>query len=303
MPTVLVHGYWERKQYLQALDAITLKDVQQFMLSFVQNAQLDALVYGNYHEDDAKKLGKVLQGVVSTAQSAQKPVPSLVVNLPPMPQPALYVDAMVHNDAALIKYFQAPADDVTQQVHLLMLDQVLAAPFFDSLRTEQQLGYIVGERYLPLVSVPGLTFLVQSPSHSIADINAKADAFINHYYSVMDKKDAAWFEQQKRAVMVQLEEKPKNQSEQAEQFFSDLTLGYANFDSRAQKIAALQKMTQQDLLDAYKAVLLAPAKRELLLASPGKLGIQPWLNGEAKAYRLVNDLVTFKNSLPSYVLP
>lgn len=303
MPTVLVHGYWERKQYLQALDAITLKDVQQFMLNFVQSAQLDALVYGNYREDDAKKLGKVVQSVVSVVQSEQKPAPSLVVNLPSMPQPVLYVDAIAHNDATLIKYFQASADDVTQQAHLLMLDQVLAAPFFDSLRTEQQLGYIVGERYLPLVRVPGLTFLVQSPSYSAADISAKVDAFITHYYSVIDKKDAVWFEQQKRAVMVQLEEKPKNQSEQAEQFFSDLVLGYINFDSRAQKIAALQKMTKQDLLDAYKTVLLEPAKRELLVVSPGKLGIQPWLDGEAKVYRRVNDVAAFKNSLSRYALP
>lgn len=102
---------------------------------------------------------------------------------------------------------------------------------------------------------------------------------------------------------MQLEEKPKNQSEQAEQFFSDLVLGYINFDSRAQKSAALQKMTKQDLLDAYKTVLLEPAKRELLVVSPGKLGIQPWLDGEAKVYRRVNDVAAFKNSLSSYALP
>jgi len=239
---------------------------------------------------------------VDTSYSESHSAPSLVAALSPAKEPVLYVDAMAHNDAALIKYVQMPADDTTQQVHALMLDQILAAPFFDSLRTEQQLGYIVGGRYLPLVRVPGLVFLVQSPSHSVADVNAKVDAFVKQYFSVIEKKDEAWFEQQKKALLVQLEEKPKNQVEQAERFFDDLILGYKAFDSRAQKIAALQKMTRQDLLNAYQTVLLAPEKRELLLVSPGKAGIQSWLEGEAKLFQRVEDVDALKKSQPSYSL-
>ncbi|MBK8101809.1 MAG: insulinase family protein [Cellvibrionales bacterium] len=299
--TVLVHRYWERKQLLRALETISLNDVQQLMAQVVRDAQADVLVYGNFVQEDAMKLGGIVQGIVSRGK--QSPVPSQVVSLMPASQPALYVDAMPHNDAALIKYFQAKSDDIEHQVHLQMLGQVLAAPFFDRLRTEQQLGYIVAGRYLPLVRVPGLVFIVQSPSHSVADINARANDFIRQYYSVIEKKDDAWFEQQKRAVMVQLEEKPKNQAEQAILFWVDLILGYANFDSNQQKISTLQKMTKQDLLQAYHEVLLAPETRELLFVSPGKLGIQAWLDGEAKAYKKIDDIDAFKNGLPSYSLP
>jgi secreted Zn-dependent insulinase-like peptidase len=270
-----------------------LKDVQQFIQRFVQNAHTDVLVYGNFYQEEAQKLGGIIRSVVGVSNEAGNKMPLLVAALKPAEQPVLYVDAMAHNDATLVKYFQAPADDTVQQVDMLMLDQVLASPFFDSLRTEQQLGYIVGARYLPLVRVPGLAFLVQSPSHGIAEINARADAFIKQYFSVIDKKDDAWFEQQKRAVMVQLQEKPKNQPDQAEQFFDDLILGYTAFDSRAQKVAVLQKMTRRDLLNAYRTVLLAPERRELLLVSPGKTGIQSWLDGEARLFQRVEDVDAF----------
>lgn len=298
---VLVHGYWERKQLLQALEVISLNDVLQLMAQVVRSAQADVFIYGNFTQADAVKLGEIVQGVVSGEKRSASP--SKVVALPLALQPALYVDAMPHNDAALIKYFQAKADDIEQQVYLLMLDQVLAAPFFDHLRTEQQLGYIVSGSYSPLVRVPGLAFLVQSPSHSVEDVDARVDAFLQQYLSVIEKKDDAWFEQQKRALMVQLEEKPKNQAEQAALFVVDLVLGYTNFDSRQQKISALKKMTKQDLVQAYREVLLAPEKRELLLVSPGKQGIDTWLAGKAKAYRKIDDVEVFKNSLPSYSLP
>lgn len=82
-----------------------------------------------------------------------------------------------------------------------------------------------------------------------------------------------------------------------------MTLGYNAFDSRAQKIAALQKMTKQDLLVVYQTVLLSPERREMLLVSPGKLGVQTWLEGEAKAFHRIDDIDAFKASQPSYSLP
>ncbi|MEZ5539261.1 MAG: insulinase family protein [Pseudomonadales bacterium] len=303
IPVVLMHGYWSRAQYLAALDAVTLQSVQQFAQGFIGNAQAEMLVYGNFEKEDAKQLAGTIQRAVDVAGNFSSKKPLLVAALKPEKQPSIYVDAMQHNDAALVKYFQAPADTVVQQVHLLMLEQVLAPAYFNSLRTEQQLGYIVTARYLPLTRVPGLAFLVQSPSHSAADIDEKSQEFIQKYFSTISQRDDAWFEQQKRALLVQLEDKPKNQSEQAERFFDDLTLGYNAFDSRAQKIAALQKMTKQDLLVVYQTVLLSPERREMLLVSPGKLGVQTWLEGEAKAFHRIDDIDAFKASQPSYSLP
>ncbi len=302
VPTVLIHGYWSRAQCLAALDAITPQDMQQFSRNFTEHAQADVLVYGNFYKDNAEKLGAIIQRAIASSKESEHKNPLLIAALNPEKQPSLYVDAMQHNDAALVQYFQAPADNTQQQVHLLMLDQVLAPAYFDSLRTEQQLGYIVTARYLPLARVPGLVFLVQSPSHSLADIATKTSDFIAKYFSTLSQRDDVWFEQQKRALMVKLEEKPKNQNDQAERFFEDLTLGYTAFDSRAQKISVLQKMTKQDLLDTYQAVLLAPERRELLLVSPGKQGMQAWQEGAAKAFYHISDIDAFKANRPSYSL-
>jgi secreted Zn-dependent insulinase-like peptidase len=300
--TVMVGGYWPLEEYAKALDSIRLSDVQSYMLNFSKTMQLDVLVHGNFYKADAEKLGQLLQGASNTRAASAKSVPSRVVALPAMPQPALYVDALEHNDAALVKYFQASSDDVAQQVQFMMLDQVLASPFFDALRTEQQLGYIVVERYLPLVRAPGIAFLVQSPTHNIEDINARADTFIKNYYDVLSKHDDAWFAQQKQALLLQLSERPKSLGEQTARFWDDLLLGYTAFDLREQQINALQKMTKQDVLAAYKNVLLTPETRELLVVSPGKQGIDHWRATAAKSYFPVTDVDAFKRGHSAFVL-
>ncbi|WP_315982825.1 hypothetical protein [Aliamphritea spongicola] len=40
----------------------------------------------------------------------------------------------------------------------------MEAPFYTSLRTEQQLGYVVFATPLQMQDVPGLAFVVQSPT-------------------------------------------------------------------------------------------------------------------------------------------
>jgi secreted Zn-dependent insulinase-like peptidase len=217
-------------------------------------------------------------------------------------EPYLYIDALEHSDAAIIKYFQAPTDNVQQQVHMAMLAQVLGSPFFNALRTEQQLGYVVSGRYMPLARVPGLTLLVQSPSHSVGEINRRMDEFIRDYFRFVNVQDDAWFEQQKQALLTQLQEKPKNLAEQTAEFWNDMALAYTNFDHREQQIAALQKMTRKDLLDTYRIVLLEKQSRELLLLSPGKAGTKDLLDEPDVKYNRVDNTDVFKDSLPNFSL-
>ena len=302
VPVVLMHGYWGRKDYLQTLDTITLKEVQDYMLDYSQTIQADVLVYGNFYEAEAVKLAKVVENTVNLSTVKLPDVPVRIVELPAVAEPYLFVDNLEHGDSAIIKYFQAPADNVQQQVHMAMLAQVLGSPFFNALRTEQQLGYVVSGRYLPLARVPGVAFMVQSPSHSIGEINQRMNDFIHDYFRFVNVQDDAWFEQQKQALLTQLQEKPKSLAEQTAEFWNDLALAYTGFDHREQQISVLQKMTRKDLLDTYRNVLLEKQHRELLLVSPGKAGIKDLLDDPSVKYNRVDNTDVLKTALPNFSL-
>lgn len=302
LPVVLAHGYWNRQEYLKVLQSMSLQDVQQYELEFTKTIVADVLVYGNFYQAEALKLAQVIENTLNLEAARLPDVPARVVELPPVAEPFLYVDDMQHSDAGLVKYFQAPGDDMEQQAHMLLLSQVIKSAFFQALRTEQQVGYIVNAAYLPMARVPGIAFLVQSPTHGVGDINKRVEDFIQAYFSFVSSQDDAWFEQQRQAVLTQLEEKPHNLVEQSMEFWGNMTLGYTGFNQRALQAAALKKMTRQELVDTYRSTLIDKNRRQLLLVSPGKIGIKDLLDGSDKQYIYVDNTDNLKASMPSHAL-
>ncbi len=294
LPVVLVSGYWGRQDYLKALATIKLKDVQAYDLSYMQTITADVLIYGNVYEAEALKLGQIIENTLNLTSQRQPDNPARVVQLPSAAAPYLYVDNLEHNDSALIKYFQAANDTVEQQVQAALLAQMTKSAFFQALRTEQQLGYVVAAAYTPLLQMPGLMFLVQSPAHSVGEINERINTFIADYYLFLNKQGDAWFEGQRRALLTQLQEKPQSQSDQAQEYWNDMILGYVNFDHREQQIGALKKITRQQALDFYRNNLLDKNRRQLLLVSPGKAGTKALLEDGKVKYTDLNNVDALK---------
>jgi secreted Zn-dependent insulinase-like peptidase len=262
----------------------------------------DVLVYGNFYQAEALKLAQVVENTLNLQEARLPDVPARIVELPPVTEPFLYIDDMQHNDAGVIKYFQAPGDDVVQQARMMMLAQVIKSDFFQAIRTDQQVGYIVNCAYLPMARVPGIAFLVQSPTYGAGDINKRIDSFIHDYFAVLGKQDDASFEQQRQAVLTQLQEKPHNLAEQSMEYWGNMTLGYTGFNQRELQAEAVQKMTRQELLGTYQSMLLDKNRRQLLVVSPGKIGIKDLLDGSSNQYIYVDNTDNLKSSMSSHAL-
>merc|ERR1711879_187862 len=68
-----------------------------------------------------------------------------------------------HQDTNITLYMQGPDSSDQTRARLALLGQILSAPYYQYMRTEQQLGYIVFASVYPQRTVPGLVFIVQSP--------------------------------------------------------------------------------------------------------------------------------------------
>ena len=300
LPVVLAHGYWSRQSSQQELASVQLLDVQNYVLEYTRTISADILVYGNVYEAEALKLTQVIDNSLNLDDQKATDVSVRVVELPPVTDPFLFVDALDHNDSALVKYFQAANDGIADQVKIAFLAQILKAPFFDSLRTQQQTGYIVNAGSYPLARVPGLLFLVQSPTVGVGDISKRIDTFVTEYFATLSVMSVADFESQRQALLVQLQERPKSMSEQSMEFWSDMTLGYTHFDYRLQQAEALKKVTQQEMVDYYRTLLMEKNRRQLMLVSPGKTGMKNLLDGSAQHYIYVDNVENLKSSMPSH---
>ena len=72
--------------------------------------------------------------------------------------------AAEHDDEATLVYIQGHTKSLRERALAALLGQIIEPPFFDVLRTERKLGYLVFATTMTMFEVPGLGFAVQSPS-------------------------------------------------------------------------------------------------------------------------------------------
>ena len=117
---------------------------------------------------------------------------------------------------------------------MLLIGEMLASPFYTSLRTEKQLGYVVSAFASNHLRVPGLAMIVQSPSVDEATIKSEMTGFLTAYKDQVATLTDADLKRYKASVLSGLEETPKNLGELNGRFMESLGLGYSAFDFRQQ---------------------------------------------------------------------
>jgi insulysin len=160
-----------------------------------------------------------------------------------------------HNDQAVILYVQSPSDTLADKAKMSVLRQMMKSPFYSSLRTEQQLGYIVFMGSLRLKEVPGSVFVVQSPSASVDDIQDAVTQFIADFSEKLPD-DIDVF---KQAVITQLLETPPSLSASANVFWSNIIHSGGRINRRQQLIDAIQKVSSDELKQYYQQVMSSSA--------------------------------------------
>ena len=154
----------------------------------------------------------------------------------------------------------------------------MSSGFFQELRTEQQLGYVVGAFDFPKAEVPGLVMLVQSP---VADANAVAVAMQDFMLSVQPGLDEAQFEQHKVSLISDILRPDKNLNERAEYYWQAIARKEWDFAGRQTLADAVEALTLQSWETYYERVFLEQ-RHSLQVLAPGKWGVVP--KGEFRVY-------------------
>lgn len=254
---------------LKALAGISAQDLSDYMAYFSQHWQVEAMLAGNYSYDDAQLLARKLRGLIPDSAGVFIP-PRVSVSKVLCPQACVGLQSVEENDSAVLVYLQGADARDEARVDVAILANMMQSPFFQSLRTEQQLGYVVGAYPYALHGYPGIALLVQSPTASTADILKAIDDFNSAFIARETTQICAEFSLSAAAVATQLSEKPKNFAEQVGDFWQDLQFGELAFDSK-QRLAALSSARQcntwlvngLDLLKQdypHRLVLLAAGK-------------------------------------------
>jgi secreted Zn-dependent insulinase-like peptidase len=153
--------------------------------------------------------------------------------------------------------------------------QILRTPYFNDLRTQQQLGYAVFVTPSVLRRTPGLAFVVQSPVAGAKALVQATETFLANYRPVLANMQESEFNEYKQGLIGRLLESDKNLNDRSLRYWGDLDVGFTNFDSRKQIAAAIEGIDHATLLAFYDRLLGLEAHQRLIIYNAGRFGEDP----------------------------
>jgi len=247
----MIKGAWTPLQQAPVLEQITMADLQQFSQGLLAEASVEMLVSGNHGEPEALALTAQIEAFIALKEIAAP------ISIAKLEQAIVEAQIPVdHADAAVVLYLQGSEDSLQERAKVLLLGEMLSSPFYNSLRTEKQLGYVVSAFASNQSRVPGLAMLVQSPVADEARLRDEFNQFIANYSADVDALTSKDIERYQTSVLNSLEERPKNLGEMNGRFMESVGLGYRQFDFREQLAKEVRAVTADSLQDAYQRILL-----------------------------------------------
>lgn len=272
----LQHGNWGEQALIAALQETDLAALEDYIRRFWRGATVEALVYGNYPTDRVDQLSQALGRVIGEGPPPDLPGVRLLKLAPG--ESLQYPVKVPHDDSVVAWYLQGAGDSWEDRALAAMTAQVMSSGFFQQLRTEQQLGYVVGAYPYPKWEVPGILMLVQSP---VADAAAVADAMQVFMDGVVPSLDEAQFERHKVSLISDILRPDKNLGERGEFYWQSIARKQYDFASRESMAAAVDDLTLASWTRAFETVFLE-RPHSLQVVAPGRSGLLP--RGEFRVY-------------------
>jgi insulysin len=302
---LLVNPYWSEEERIAAVQDISLQDVVDFVPVMLSNLRIDALYHGNVLPEDAQMMMDIVTTYLKPSPNAPIPGYGTVVKLPADTRivQELVID---HDDSAIVIYEQGVDDSLQTRAMVSLLANILRTPFYDTLRTEQQLGYIVNAGTLPILNVNGLVFYIESPVADPLTLETNIDAFLASYARELEAMDPAMFDDIKNGMLNNMRQPPQRLDALSGRYWSDILVQEFERDSSLEMADAIAALTLSEVVDYYNRHVANPGTGRLVARSAGRPVRQQYLAAVNESDEVVilddgnADYLPFKETAEQY---
>jgi secreted Zn-dependent insulinase-like peptidase len=172
-------------------------------------------------------------------------------------------------DPAVVIYFQAPNLSLKNVALTMLVEQLIAPIFFNQLRTEQQLGYLVGSGYIPFNQHPGIGFYIQSPHHPVEHLIDAIHLFLQKIVENINQYNHGW-DVLKKSVIQQLMEKDTNLSMKSQRLWMAIGNQDRTFTYSSQMTETILEIDFSELKAYLISLVLRQDFGEIILYSSGQ---------------------------------
>ncbi|MEE9446618.1 MAG: insulinase family protein [Arenicellales bacterium] len=269
---VLLTSSWSTEEKQRALAQITLDDLKSHHQILLSSPNIVLLAVGNVSAQASSKAGEIVAGLVPAQAVDVSVMRAGIRKLAPDAMLAgeqasrqigkqtgqwwLRHRPALHDDAAVALVFQGSSRNIEELAATQLLGALIHPPYYQKLRTESEIGYIVSAFAFNLLEAPALGFNVQSNSHSVEQIVSQSQTFMQDYVRVLSETSEMSFAATKAGLMANLAQEEKQLSDVANRYWSELDREAYGFDTRERLIAAIEALDKPGIEAYYQDLVL-----------------------------------------------
>jgi len=263
-------GFYDEASLREAARQITPSKFAAFVDELLEDALVRVYLFGNYDNAFAETMAqRIREGLPARSESASDYVRKRFY-APESAKTVAYNTDLPVDDLGMMLLYAAPEASVAREAAGRVLARHLRNRVFDTLRTEEQLGYAAGGITTTLQDHPMIGFYIQTPVKGPVEMLARFEAFAQEYGETLEALSADQFANLKSGVLTALTEPPTNLADEAGPFLSDWNRERYEFGSRQQMIAAVDAVTIDDVRAYYRETVLAPKPSRILIQLRGE---------------------------------
>ncbi len=250
LQSLLIEGAWSTEEKLRAAREVTLDELRSFANAFLAQVDPVLLAHGNMTQASALNLTNRIHAMVlddseltEVERSRVRALPEGETTLP------LEVD---HPDTGYTLYVQGDNTSFEERAAFRLLGQIISSPFYEELRTNRQLGYIVYATPFEMLETPALGFVVQSPEASSEEIDQAVREFSQTFRETLTDMSEQDLKREKQAVISKLMEQDRRLGEISERYWREIDRGDTGFDSREKLAEAINGVSHETLINTLE---------------------------------------------------
>ncbi|NQZ49720.1 MAG: insulinase family protein [Moritella sp.] len=231
----------------KALVGIKQEQLPQYLEKIYQNISVEILIHGDWHQSQALEIGQYVKDKLHPISTPGKETIRKLVDIQDTGS-LVHEVAVEHNDSALIVYYQAAKISPKELAYYSLANHVMSSKFFYELRTQQQLGYVVGTGNIPLNRHAGLMLYVQSPHTQPTKLLNAINDFIDFFpFGMISFTEQQW-QSSKQGLVSKLREPDANINGKSKRLWHAIGIKDKDFNKSDKIAEELEKIERVDLI-------------------------------------------------------
>ncbi|MBL09803.1 MAG: hypothetical protein CL402_04670 [Acidiferrobacteraceae bacterium] len=293
---LLLENAWWPEQQISIAQNLTHTQLINHIPNLLAKLEVVGLAHGSYSKEEALVLAEIVNHELIHGRDIVSVPHADAVRIKngETYYRTLNID---HPDFLTILYAQAKTMSIDERARFYLAGQLFNAPFYQRLRTEQQMGYFVFCGAIDIMEVPGFVLVVQSPDKHPNEIEAAIFQFLEDFEKSMENMEELEFIEHRTSLVKDIMKVEEKLRDRSGRYWTEIDREHYTFESRENLTEAVTNISFADFQDFFLNSIIHPNVSRIVIRSYGKSGDKKMRRSDKE----IVDPMVFRSQMTRFV--